>query len=734
MENNIIKVNQITVEDTEHYTVLKLLHKLINKINELVYANGDIYDKLDYLLKDGLSEEVVKALTEWLNDGTLSDIITEEVLVEIDSRINELNAQLSSIENRKANKTITDSLQEQINSLVVNAGDPESSSAEIVQARELSPTLFNNLKRIENGKYPFDDSATLLKNGDYLNRECIKFFQLSNVDLTKDYYIQQLSNFTFDSNVRRIVIRDNFDNLVFEGVYESDDLFTGVQFGTLVNGKSKCIFVIDWSKVNIPFYNYTLDETKLSKSVMINVSYEVLPNYSPVVNFIKNIEMNGADTGKIYAFNKINKSVDGATLLAIYDVENNIEVASFNKWDTDIDKSSNVIYLEQQNSSGITAKVTVDWEGIGDGFSYTSDSQSVGMYTISPSCYDKKFKLSHFDNDVVKNVDVLNIKKVYGVKDIETNVYFKNMMKGYTDELIFNKEWGTSSQLRNNFLRNTGAASSNENESIKIYCDDNVNNEIAKIQFENVCCEKTVGLGETKRCMFIGDSITDRGVYLSELKKLFDNDVMNIEFVGTQGNEIKHEGRSSWGSYDFINSQEYAGRTNSFFNPSTNVFDYSYYANNNPSISPDWIFIMLGTNDTWRPMNNKYTADYINQMIDSIHNYDRTIKVGVCLIIPPYLGELTSTTGDKSSGLTKNLHFEINKRLLTKFENKESSNTYIVPICSYIDAENNFVMVDEKINSRNEELRKVCSDIIHPADGGYFQIADGFYSFIKNNI
>ena len=96
MENNIIKVNQITVEDTEHYTVLKLLNKLIGKINELAYANGDIYDKLDYLLNDGLSQEVVKALTEWLNDGTLSDVITEEVLVGIDSRIDEINAQLSN--------------------------------------------------------------------------------------------------------------------------------------------------------------------------------------------------------------------------------------------------------------------------------------------------------------------------------------------------------------------------------------------------------------------------------------------------------------------------------------------------------------------------------------------------------------------------------------------------------------------------------------------------------------
>ena len=87
MKNDIVNINQLTVEDTEHYTVLRMLHKLVAKINELVYANGDIYDKLNYLLNEGLSEEVVKALTDWLNDGTLSDIITEQVLVEIDSRL-----------------------------------------------------------------------------------------------------------------------------------------------------------------------------------------------------------------------------------------------------------------------------------------------------------------------------------------------------------------------------------------------------------------------------------------------------------------------------------------------------------------------------------------------------------------------------------------------------------------------------------------------------------------------
>ena len=90
MANGILKIDRITVEDLEQYTVLRLIHKLIGTTNELVDSSSDIYEKLDYLLKDGLSEEVAETLTQWLNDGTLSDIITEDVLVEINNRLTKL--------------------------------------------------------------------------------------------------------------------------------------------------------------------------------------------------------------------------------------------------------------------------------------------------------------------------------------------------------------------------------------------------------------------------------------------------------------------------------------------------------------------------------------------------------------------------------------------------------------------------------------------------------------------
>ena len=92
MADSILTINQITGEDLDHYTVLKLLHEVISKTNELVGSTNGVYEILTYLLNEGLSEEVVEVLNKWLDDGTLADLITEEVLGELNNRIKDLEA------------------------------------------------------------------------------------------------------------------------------------------------------------------------------------------------------------------------------------------------------------------------------------------------------------------------------------------------------------------------------------------------------------------------------------------------------------------------------------------------------------------------------------------------------------------------------------------------------------------------------------------------------------------
>ena len=193
---NVMNLGIITEDDVKRLTSIELMMLIIERTNGLLNHVEIIDEELVNLLEN-IRTTTIEELNKWCQDGTFDDLINQTALKEVNDRLDEVNAVLDSLDNRKANITVTNSLQDQINALVLSSGNPESSSAEIAQARAGLPTLSDNLKRIENGKYPFDDNATLIKNGTYLNRECIKFLQLSNVDITRDYYIQQLSNYTF---------------------------------------------------------------------------------------------------------------------------------------------------------------------------------------------------------------------------------------------------------------------------------------------------------------------------------------------------------------------------------------------------------------------------------------------------------------------------------------------------------------------------------------------------------
>ena len=106
-------------------------------------------------VKEHLAEEIEKKLDEYLVDGKIkvnirqvvddflnnSDVINnintdiEDMNTSINNSISDINTQLDTIENDKTDKTTTQNLQTQVNNLVLQSGNPESSSAEIVQAR-----------------------------------------------------------------------------------------------------------------------------------------------------------------------------------------------------------------------------------------------------------------------------------------------------------------------------------------------------------------------------------------------------------------------------------------------------------------------------------------------------------------------------------------------------------------------------------------------------------------------
>ena len=147
-------INEISVYDFNSYTSIELYYKIANKVNEIIkelerheiLVSDEIIKQnnaLQEMLDSGLHNEVINKINDMVNDGTMDLIINQNVL-------EELNSQIKDIANNKADKNTTQSIQQQVNNLVLGAvGD--GNNAEVIQSRSFYDLLNNRLDIIQTG-------------------------------------------------------------------------------------------------------------------------------------------------------------------------------------------------------------------------------------------------------------------------------------------------------------------------------------------------------------------------------------------------------------------------------------------------------------------------------------------------------------------------------------------------------------------------------------------------------
>lgn len=91
-----IKLNLITADDICQYTVVELVYKIINKVNEIIEVLGIQNDDIQYLLNEGMPEEVMAHFNKILNDGTLETFINQSVLSNINKKVDDTNKTLQT--------------------------------------------------------------------------------------------------------------------------------------------------------------------------------------------------------------------------------------------------------------------------------------------------------------------------------------------------------------------------------------------------------------------------------------------------------------------------------------------------------------------------------------------------------------------------------------------------------------------------------------------------------------
>lgn len=330
------------------------------------------------------------------------------------------------------------------------------------------------------------------------------------------------------------------------------------------------------------------------------------------------------------------------------------------------------------------------------------------------------------------SVDIMLPNEIYSVIGHEHNIYFWNTIKcsnihDYTIR-VSGANYGSGIKNLGDCVRMKPTAVKNQRLIFKVYKND------ALLKEKSTTIKMIAdNRPSARKVIFIGDSMVENGYEISELKKMFGE---NMTFYGTrQGRQkdssdtwqtVYHEGRSSWDSGEYLNSASKNNVANAFYNPSTSKFDFSYYMNNNTSFNDVTdVFIQLGNNDADKMTKEQYVSN-IQYIVDDIHKYNSNIKVFVCIPSPVVNdGYAYGTRNYVDVQYSKNHLFDCGKHLMEKIKN-----AICVPIYQNLDCYNDFPKAEVSFSARNPDKHTVCNENVHPYKYGFYKFADTLYCAI----
>lgn len=337
---------------------------------------------------------------------------------------------------------------------------------------------------------------------------------------------------------------------------------------------------------------------------------------------------------------------------------------------------------------------------------------------------------------------VLNLpSKLYALVGEELNIYFDNLVDCHDTDYSFDVTCSVGMQMERCYRLTAETAGSYD---ITISATDK-NGATVEKSSTIIVSDASAGNGTTKSLIVLGDSTTNNGTMITKLNENLSGDVMSVTTQGTRGvSPNNHEGRSGWTFAKYFTDPGNDSVANPFYNPTSKTFDAAYYFANSGMAIPDWFIINLGINDTFGlatddALNNTISIlnGYCDNMIASLKAAAPNMKIGVCLTIPPNYSQDAFGKAYKC-GQTRNRYKRNNvlwvQNQIERYDGRESENIYLVPIYTNLDTKYNMGMEQIQYNKRNTETyaSPIGNGGVHPVESGYWQIADVFWFFLKN--
>jgi len=256
---------------------------------------------------------------------------------------------------------------------------------------------------------------------------------------------------------------------------------------------------------------------------------------------------------------------------------------------------------------------------------------------------------------------------------------------------------------------------------------------VAKKTSNLIVSASASGSGVTRKVLVIGDSTTAAGTIT---QTLLDNaDTYTATPIGTQGTPPnKHEGHGGFESVSFAidGSPFWIGGALDF---------HQYLIDNSLSLSAnDWIVILTGINDcgaiasdTAMQAQAKSEAYYLNVIIGIIKAEVSGIRIAIGMVIPP-AAEQASFGALFGAERTQKRH-AINrsiwrKEIYSKFKDRDG--VEFIHINGSISTEYGFPATAGNVATRITTQITRQTDGYHPTTGGYSQMGDCLWSFLKS--
>lgn len=205
-----------------------LLCMFFTKINECIEVSNEALTLMEWLYEVGLSDEVVKLLIEWKNDGTLAQLISEEVLTEISQNIANNQRAITNLQNKD----------------IIHEQDISNMKSEINNLKSKDSQLDREIEALTTfNKYQVKSKFFTLKNdGDEMTPDSYFSDEMISTEKVETYWVQVSYTNPFSNCFKGSVLAQPFGvgnnsniNVVVKDVNEYGFKFGIVRDGSLIN-------------------------------------------------------------------------------------------------------------------------------------------------------------------------------------------------------------------------------------------------------------------------------------------------------------------------------------------------------------------------------------------------------------------------------------------------------------------------------------------------------------------